>query len=65
MKIYKEGGLTVFCPKEIKLNRHEKGFLSKTKDGRFHMDIYGRKGPAGSSVDFGSNLLDSVLKLLK
>ena len=65
MKIHKEGGLTVYSPKEIKLNRSEKGVITKMKNGQFHMDIYNKKGPMGSSVEFGGSLFNSVLELLK
>ncbi|GHT92648.1 hypothetical protein FACS1894140_4980 [Spirochaetia bacterium] len=66
MKLYKEGGLTVYCAKELRLNRHQTGVLSKKGDGTIHMDIYQNgKGPTGTTVEFGPKLLDGVLDLFK
>jgi hypothetical protein len=66
MKLYKEGGLTAYCPKEIKLNQNKTGVLSKLNDNILHMDIYRNgKGLTGTSVEFGVKLLDGVLDLFK
>jgi hypothetical protein len=65
MKIYKEGGMTSYAPKVIKLNPDTKGVLTKIAKDHIHMDIYGKKGPTGSSMDFAPKLISGVLDLFK
>ena len=65
MKIYKEGGLTYYSPREVKLNKDTKGILSKTASGHIHMDLYDKYGPKGDSLEFAGKLISGVFDLFK
>ena len=62
IKISDHNGVKVYSSERIKLRGGSTAHISKQGKDRFKMDIWGKDGYCGTSVEFGGHMFEEVLK---